>query len=188
VLVDLRGVRFAEPYSGAVFAELQRRGIEFVVDDAVDRRQVGESRAYDGTNAERFLMIREGDAVRRPPEGTELVALVEGLDDDGQRSLREAQSEVIRLIEDEGVPLNERGEAALAAGRLPRLAEGADPRVLVEWREVSLLVDDDLVDLDGDDRRVYERYVDLQRRWDRRTVGIFVGPIEDRPDQDEGSS
>ena len=52
LLYDFRGVQFAEPYSTAIMAELQRRGVPFVVDVNGLVRQLGENRRYDGHQRE----------------------------------------------------------------------------------------------------------------------------------------
>jgi len=82
VLYDPRGLVFAEPYSGLVYAELQDRGIEFVFDDEVMIRQFGHGRRNDGTPRLRlWQVVGRGAAV--VPEGAERVAYV----DDGDASV-----------------------------------------------------------------------------------------------------
>ena len=51
VLYDTSTLGFAEPFSGPTFAELQDRGIPFVIaeDDHVSVRQLGEGQRDDGT-------------------------------------------------------------------------------------------------------------------------------------------
>jgi hypothetical protein len=73
VLVDVSGVRYGEPYTGLILAELQDRGIPFVLDNEGMIRQVGERRRSDG-QADLRLWHVEGDGARRPPPGAELLA------------------------------------------------------------------------------------------------------------------
>jgi hypothetical protein len=73
VLVDVTGVRYGEPYTGLILAELQDRGIPFVLDNEGMIRQVGERRRSDG-QADLRLWHVEGDGARRPPPGAELLA------------------------------------------------------------------------------------------------------------------
>lgn len=182
LLLDMRGIRFAEPYSGPVMAELQRRDIPFVVDDEGMVRQLGPSRRADpGTER---LLIREGDAALATPPGWRRAVLVEGLDDSERAELAELAGAVLSRLEAIGrAPLNEEGEAALAAGALP--VAGARPEVLatdlpalLATRELSLLVERGWLDLDDDDGRPFARYAELQERFDRLTVALFVAPPE----------
>jgi hypothetical protein len=73
VLVDVAGVRYGEPYTGLLLAEMQDRGIPFVLDNEGMIRQVGEGRRYDG-HAELRLWHAEGEAAGRRPPGAELLA------------------------------------------------------------------------------------------------------------------
>jgi hypothetical protein len=70
-------MRFAEPYTGMVFAELQDRGIPFVFDDEGLIRQFGEGRRHDGTASMRLWLV-EGPPALDVPEGAERVALTDG--------------------------------------------------------------------------------------------------------------
>jgi hypothetical protein len=76
VLIDLTGLRFNEPYSGLVFAELQDQGIPFVFDDEIYIRHFGEGRRHDGDAALRMWQVEGPDALE-PPPGVERVAFVE---------------------------------------------------------------------------------------------------------------
>jgi hypothetical protein len=78
VLFDPTGLRYGEPYSGLVLAEMQDRGISFVVDDEGMIRQLGEGRRHRGDAALRLWQV-EGDTALHPPPGTERVAVAEGL-------------------------------------------------------------------------------------------------------------
>jgi hypothetical protein len=79
VLYDTSTLGFAEPYSGPTFAELQDRGIPFVVaeDDHVSVRQLGEGRRDDGTADLRLWQVI-GPGARDIPPGAERVAFSEG--------------------------------------------------------------------------------------------------------------
>jgi hypothetical protein len=78
VLFDYTGIRYGEPYSGLVFAELQDRDIPFVLDDEGLIRQFGEGRRDDGTAVLRMWQV-EGAAAMEVPEGAERVAYADGL-------------------------------------------------------------------------------------------------------------
>ena len=182
VLMDLAGIRFAEPYTLAVMAELQRRGIEFVVpeDDEVLLRQLGPERSFDGTNAERLLLVREGDAVRTAPPGTRRVALVEGLDEQERAELSALTDEVTDRLRAEPLRLDADGERAVADGTVPS-PEGLDPAALVRTRLVFALAGRDLLDVDPDLEAELDRLGELYRRSDVETVAVFVGPLSARP-------
>jgi hypothetical protein len=57
LLYDFRGVQFAEPYSTAIMAELQRRDVPFVVDINGPCASSQDQR-YDGTNAHYRIFYR----------------------------------------------------------------------------------------------------------------------------------
>ena len=180
LVIDMRGIRFAEPYSGPVMAELQRRGIPFVVDDEGMVRQLGPSRR--AAPGDRRLLIREGDGTQEAPPGARRAVLVEGLDAAGKAELAQLRAEVVGTLRAlGGVPLNERGRAALAGGDLPVLASvpappGPEPEALLASRELAFLVEHDLLERVAGRRAVFERHTALQRTWDRETVALFVAP------------
>ena len=76
VLYDDSGLLFAEPFSGMTFAEMQDRGIPFVVENEGLVRQFGESRRHDGTADLRLWQV-QGDDAREVPPGAERLSYVE---------------------------------------------------------------------------------------------------------------
>lgn len=180
LLIDVRGLRFAEPYSVPVMVELQRRGIPFGVDDEGMIRQLGPSRRA-GPGDQR-LLVREGDATQQTPPGQRRAVLVEGLDYQEKAELEDVRAEVLGHLEDLGrVPLNERGETALALGDLPIAADRpevltTEPEALLVTRELGRMIERDLVDLDERWQAAFDRYAELQRTWDYETVALFIAP------------
>jgi hypothetical protein len=79
VLFDVSTLRFLEPYSGLVFAEMQDRGIPFVFDDEIYVRQFGEGRRDEGQATLRLWEI-EGDRALTVPPGAERVGFARGSD------------------------------------------------------------------------------------------------------------
>lgn len=77
VLFDVSTLRFLEPYSGLVFAELQDQGIPFVFDDEIYVRQFGEGRRDEGQATLRMWEI-EGDRALTVPPGAERVGFARG--------------------------------------------------------------------------------------------------------------
>jgi hypothetical protein len=188
VLIDLAGIRFAEPYTLAVMAELQRRGVEFVVpeDDEVMVRQLGPSRRFDGTNAERLVLVREGESARTEPPGTRRVAIVEALDPGELSELAELRTRVIEHLTREPLRLSPAGAAAVAAGTVPG-PDGLDPAGLLATRLLLDYHERGLLEVDGALEPDLDRLTALQRRDDRETVAVFVGPLSARPSR-QGSS
>lgn len=79
VLVDLSVIRFAEPFSTPVMLELERRGVEFVVDDDIAVGQLGVGREHrPGDRVDTLLRIVDGQAAASPEPGWERIAYVEG--------------------------------------------------------------------------------------------------------------
>jgi hypothetical protein len=178
---DLFHGAFADPYGGAVLAELQRRGVEFVAADPELVRLFGPGRRFNGRNAASVLLLRISDATRTPPPGTRRVVLAEGLSHRDQRELDRLQAEIGDYVAQGRLRLNARGQSALDAGRLPNLArfreQSLDVAGLLASREIDVMTVDHDLALDSTWARRFERYAALHHEWDRRTVALFVGPI-----------
>ena len=179
LLLDPDGTQFAEPFTGPVMAELQRRGIPFVVEDEALVRQLGESRRLEG-EAKR-LQVLQGPNARTAPAGSRQVALVEGLTDEEQVELEELMASLAEHLRDEPLRVTEEGVAAL--GR-PEHAPGVaairagDAEGIVSSHVLVFLVEEDLLELDEGWAPRFERYADLQRRTDRDTVALYLKPLD----------
>ena len=84
MLFNTSTLLFAEPYSGPIFAELQDRGIEFVVGEHGNRRQLGESRPRSprGDHADLRIWSVMGNPPRYDDPRVEMVATVRPLSAD----------------------------------------------------------------------------------------------------------
>lgn len=173
---------FADPYGGAVIAELQRRGIPFVARESGLVRQFGPARRYDGRNAKAELLLRTGDASLAAPPGSRRVARGEGLSAADERQLTRLKARIVDYIEARRLRLNQRGQAAIARGDLPKLVDvqqkAADSQVLLDSRELDVMVKERYLDVNGVWARRLERYAELQHRWDLETVALFVRPLD----------
>jgi hypothetical protein len=188
VLVDVRGLRFAEPFSVPVMAELQRLGVPWFVDDEGMARQLGDTRAYAGGATVR-LFLREGDAAREIPPGTRRVAFAEGLTSDEATELEELKADLTPFIAGGGLALDGRGDSA--GSDQPHEAgvteeQLRDPEFLLSLGTASSRYSRALVYLvvfgwlDVPERwsAPLERYAELQQRADRLTVAVFTEPLE----------
>jgi hypothetical protein len=176
VLFDMRGLRFAEPYSGPVMAELQRLGVPWFVDDLGMTRQVGHSRAYKGGGSVR-LFLREGNGAREIPPGAHRVAFVEGLTVAEATELSALEDELTPFISDGGLDLDrsaseaQSGSVAIPSGQLD------DPDYLFSSRALVGLVARDLVLVPDRWSGRLDRYAELQGQADFETVAVFAEPL-----------
>jgi hypothetical protein len=183
LLVDDPFSAFANPYAAAVLAELQERKIPFVAKDSVLVRQLGPGRRYDGRNARNELLMRTGDAALTPPEGSRPAARGTGLSRGEQRELARLKRQIGDYIAAGRLHLNAAGQAALARGDLPALqgvfqSGGAvDVQAVLDSRELLAVVDRHLAVLGGAWSGRFERYAELQERFDNETVALFVRPL-----------
>jgi len=171
-----------DPYGTAVMASLQGHGIPFVVKDANTLRQLGPSRRFTGTNARTELLLRHGDGVRTAPIGSHRIALSEALSAVEQRELTELRDRITALIERSGLTLNRAGREASAKGELAVLRRqlqrrSIDPSPLFASRELVRLGRDRLLLLEDTWADRLARYAELQERWDRQTVALFLRPL-----------
>jgi hypothetical protein len=174
VLIDLRGQRFAEPYSIPVMLELERLGVPWFVDEAGQVRQVGDTRAYDGDASVR-LFIREGEAARTVPEGARRVAFVEALSGAEAVQLAGLEDDLRSFIAGGGLvggAVSPRGETVEWTD-----AQLRDAGYLFESRTLVGLVRDDRLRVPARWAEVLGRYADLQYQADRLTVAVFVEPL-----------
>jgi len=182
VLIDgLFRSGFADPYGAAVVAELQRRGIPFVTGDAVLERHLGPARHFNGRNAKAALLLRTGASTDEAPAGSRGVARDEGLSARDQRELSRLEAQIRTYIDEGRLRLDPRGQAALDAGDLPNLARvqggSADPSVLFDSRQLDGMIQQHFLVLNQPWKARFERYAELQRDHDRKTVALFVEPL-----------
>ena len=180
VLFDPTGLRFAEPYSTVVLLELQRRGVEVRVTDAILARQVGSSRKVSAAAAARLprLVEREGDAAVQTPPGADVVSRVRALDADGKAELDQLEAEVGSYIASDGIHLNRRGLAYQRSNGLPSLRDAGpvlhDPSALLGTAELNRIIKDDLASgISPEWRTKLARYAELREDWNVRTVAIY---------------
>lgn len=150
-LFDPSTLRFSEPFSGPLLAELRRRGLEFVVDDEGMVRQLGSTRRNDGSATVR-LQLHERASGRPVPASGAVVAEVSGLDPDQLAELERLRQQV---AEADGVDA-----AAVASGAFAGAIELgiADPPALPD--------------------PVIDRYLDLERRLRLYSVALVALPVE----------
>lgn len=179
VYFDGETVPFAEPFSGPLLLELQRRGISFEVDPGPLSYQVGPARRGP-REATRQLWLLVGDPGADPPPGGEVLGRIDGLDA-AERARADALAEQLRRSWGGAeVRLNERGRAAWRAGALTepdRPGWGSDVELLVDRSGLARLVDEDWVDLDSlpDGAEEWSR---LEHRARRYSVVVALGPIQ----------
>jgi hypothetical protein len=182
LLVDLEGTEFDDPYGVAVMAELQRRGVPFLVDEPVLVRQLGPARRFTGTNAQAVLFVRIGDDTRVAPPGARRAAIREGLTLGEQMELSRLKTRIADYVSNGRLHLTRRGEEVLRRlhpeVRRQSSGEDPDPEVLFESRGLIPLAEADLLVLDDEWARRFDRYADLQARWDEETVALFLGPVD----------
>lgn len=172
---------FADPYGWAVAAEVQRRGVDFVVSTPGLVRQFGPERRFDGHNAKAALLLRQGQATLEAPAGSRQVARGQGLPAAEVRELEQLKKQIGDYIAERGLRLDARGQAALEAGTLPTMARSAetelDVSALFATRELDVMIREGYLVLDDAWRERFTRYADIQHEWDLKTVALFVGPV-----------
>lgn len=173
---DGRSVVFAEPFSGPVLLELQRRGIPFEVDDEFSH-QVGPGRVgpQHATGQLRFI---SGDAAAAIPPGAETLAVVDGLDE-AERDRLDTLTRALRTtLPDSGLRLNERGSRALDRGLVRELPAdwSDDVALLLDGGLLWQLVTDEYVD-PGSLPAGAEEYARLRERQLRYSVAVVVEPL-----------
>jgi len=180
VLYDTSVLRFAEPYSGPTLAALAGNGVDVVVADEVTIRQIGRSRAADGDAAVRVFQV-EGTAAATTPPGARRIAAADGLTAPAREELEDLRADVLATAEASGLRLNEAGLDAARAGRLPFsevvLAPGVDATALDEGGWLIALVGNGWVDVAADEQAMWDRFVELETRRTRLTVGLFEAPL-----------
>jgi hypothetical protein len=182
ILVDLDGIRFAEPYTGPVMAELRRRNIPFVVNDEGMVRQLGDHRRLHG-DAQR-LLFRQGNAALKTPEGARRVVFVEGLTSDEKRELEDLRAAIIAHFDKRPVEVTPYGKRVLeqpAYEPIRTLAGRGDATTLEKYGGINFLITHDLLVADPSWQDRYDRYVELVRRWDQRTLALFLAPLDKEP-------
>jgi hypothetical protein len=179
VLFETENLPFAEAFSTVVMLELDRRGVEFVVDDDAMVRQLGDRRRFDGAASHRVVVLYGTEAIAGL-EGAERVAFVEGIDAGEQRELEELEPQIVALLGAGDLELTERGRKARRDGDVADLETPHDEdevAALLATSEVGRAVLNGWVELDGDSGEVLSRHSRLQHRRDRHTVGVFLEPL-----------
>lgn len=185
----------ADPYCEAVMAELQGQDVPFVIDeiDDVALRQLGQERRWDGTNARATLLVTAGDSALFPPSGFREITAHHGLTEEEQDELFFLREDLRDAPADGDLRLNDRGTRVAERGDLPSVDPDSSPlQVDIEEaadlreellgphrRDLVAMVEEDLLDADGDMSRQLRRYADLQSTWDEQTVAVFIGPVPD---------
>jgi hypothetical protein len=191
VLFDVSELRFAEPFSFAVMAELQELGVPWFVDDEGLVRQLGPARRYSPGDASVRLFLREGDAARQGTDGARRVAFVDGTNGAEAAELRRLQEDLRPFIAAGGLRLTARARVEAGDHTLDdpdaavTAAELRDPDQLFAPKTAQPRYNRKLVYLVEDDRLAVaepwssklDRYADLQQQADRLTVAVFVKPL-----------
>jgi hypothetical protein len=170
VLFDLRGTRFAEPYTVPVMVELQRLGVPWYLDDTGFLRQVGSSRRYRGGASVR-LFLREGDGAREIPPGTRRVAFVDALSD--------AEADELAALKDELTPVLNAGALVLKGPHPLSDAQLRDADYLFKWGALVDFVLNDRAEVPARWSAALWRYADLQHQSSHLTVAVFAEPLEE---------
>lgn len=178
---DLRRMlRPYEPYSTPLMLEMDRRGIDFVVDDPSLARQVGGSRLHPERATVRMVLLQGDQALDAPP-GARRIGYVAGLDDDERAELQRRVDQLESDLSGERLPLTERGRRLATRGVLAGIAPDGtmDTDVLLGFRTLLVVLDGDLLVPGTPHLDQIQRYASLQRRWDEATLAAYLVPIDE---------
>ncbi len=181
LLLDEEVLRVFEPYSIAVVMELDRHGIEVVVDDEGLVRQLGEGRRAEGQERARLLVLQgPGPAL---PAGARVLAAVEGLTPDAARTEAELRRRVRAMARHGDVRLTDRGrrqDPADLALLQPGPDGSLDPGLLDHPGVVADAVVRGQLSAPGEHGELLRRWALLARQRDRGTLTVAVAPLERR--------
>lgn len=182
LLLDFTNLRFGEPFSGALMAELRRRNIELVTDDVYLARQLGPTRATNGHDAKVKIFYRSGDVARAKTLGVfTRIAFHNGLDTRDARRLDELKRNVGDYLARSGLRSTSRLESGEKLGvfsnlRGPFTTDAARAAVF-DSRQLVFAVDQRVLALPARWNARFEEYARLQTRADRETIGVYLGPV-----------
>jgi hypothetical protein len=172
LLFDVQGLRFAEPYSVPVMNALDRRGVEIVVTDDGMVHQLGNARRFDG-HADGQLFMREADAAIMDFPGAKRIAIAYGLTDAEEAERDALRSEIGSYLATNGLQLTDEGRTQ------PPLPD--DLQSLLPGDQIGALLEANALVLDDTWRPKFERYAELQQKWDAYTVALFLAPVGFKP-------
>lgn len=178
LLLEEKQLRVFEPYSISVVLELDRRGVEVVVDDPGLIRQLGEARAATGDERDRVLILQ--GAAPKLPDGGRVIASVDGLTAAEDRTRLALAEDVADRLRAGDIVLTDRGRLAIELGQLslsgldasrPDLGAVAPGLPLAEAAHVGYVID-------RKGGSPLAQWTVLERRRDRTTVRVVVAPVE----------
>lgn len=179
VLFDVSGLQVFQGYTTPLQAELQRRGIPFVVgNDPSIFRQLGDNRRFNGQAGIR-LFLKQGPAARAPQPGATRIALVEGLPADQKAELDDAWGAVQTLIRDRGLRLLPEADS-VAPGSPEEAAVtaiAAAPHTVPDPDLLFAAIQANLLDQSPDERAAFVRWAALQQQADNLVVAAFLAPV-----------
>ena len=183
LLLDFTKLRFGEPFSGALMAELRRRDIELVTDDVYLARQLGPTRATNGHDAKTKIFYRSGDVARAKTIGAfTRIAFHNGLDAEQTGQLNAVKDEIGGLLARRGLRPTPRLVAGEKIGVFSNLrgpfTTAASRTAVFDSRQLVFAVDQHVLELPARWTARFDEYARLQTRADRETIGVYVGPVD----------
>jgi hypothetical protein len=185
VLFDASTQLFSDPFGPLVLAGLQDRGVEFVVESAIEVEQYGRSREFEPADRTVTTRIwtRAGRGAAQRTDGVVLAA-VDGLEPAERGEMETLEALLGGSLRRSGLSLSERGRARHADGEFPadpaRLTRGQD--VMPTLRLVSWIVSEELVEVDESIADDLDRLIELWILEARFSVALYAAPVDQRPD------
>ena len=182
LLVEWSDLRFQEPISGAIMAELASRGIRFVTASPYEIRHLGPERRYDGHNARSKVFYRSGTVARQRRLGPfRRIAFHDGLDRVARGRLRALERQIDAYLATTGLSGSSRLQAAIDSGYLGTLRGPFDTpaarRAALASGQLATASEGGFLDLAPPWTGRFSEYARLHEQAERDTIGVYVGPV-----------
>jgi len=186
--VRLRCAPPTAPYCQAVMTELDGRGIDFMVDDPGGLRSLGGFRSAAGRSSGDELVVVSGPLAELPAPGHRRIAFNAGLDEDERGELFFLTVGLAEHLAEPGDHLSPSGRLTLRQGGYTAVGDAVadgdlDGDVAFDFgatlpdqarKEVSAMIEQDLLQGDGPWQEKMDRYAELTARNEFETVAVFV--------------
>lgn len=175
---DLVRMSIYEPYSTALMLELDRRGIDVVVDESGQARQLGGDRWHPERARARMVLL-QGDRADDTPRGGRRVASTRGLDARERLELDGVVQELTVELESRRLTLTDEGRALAQRGAFVGIeGDGSvDGSMALDFRTLLYALEVHAIDETDPSLEALQRYAELQRRWDRQTLSVYLVPV-----------